>query len=263
MNQLFINTRIGTIAVYKNDSSSDKAPVILLHGIAFDHHLWDDFIASINDRIVITLDMPLHGKSKSNIKPNWTLDDCADMLIDILDHFKLKKVIAIGQSWGSMTIIRAAHRFPEDFSALGLCNMPFKKPTMFEKLLTRLQHFALIRRDFFNRKFCTVMMGKETLAKNPELINKLLVPIRKLSNREISYTNVAVRIKAEDATELIKSLQVPAFALVGREDLVGLPPLEHSKIVEGGHVTPLEAPGEVKNLIEKLIIQTDSSSFRK
>ena len=71
------------------------------------------------------------------------------------------------------------------------------------------------------------------------------------------YTNYAVRIAADDATALIKSLQVPAYALVGREDLCGVPPLEHTEIVQGGHVTPLEAPEEMRKLIVKLIKRTE------
>jgi 3-oxoadipate enol-lactonase len=56
--------------------------------------------------------MPLHGHSRENIRPNWTLNDCADMLIEILDSLHIPRVIAIGHSWGSMTILRAAHKHP-------------------------------------------------------------------------------------------------------------------------------------------------------
>ena len=121
----FIPTKLGKIAVYQQIADSDKTPIILLHGVYFDHHLWDAVIESLNDRTIITLDMPMHGMSKQLSKNDWTLADCADMLIEILHDLKLPKVIAIGHSWGSMTILRAAHKNPELFSAIGLCNMPY------------------------------------------------------------------------------------------------------------------------------------------
>ncbi len=105
----YINTLVGKIAVFHKPSLSDQIPVIFLHGVYFDHNLWDGQIAAINDRKVFAIDVPMHGKSKTNIKKDWDLDDCAKMLLEIIDSLKLEKVIAIGHSWGSMTILRAAN----------------------------------------------------------------------------------------------------------------------------------------------------------
>jgi hypothetical protein len=43
--------------------------------------------------------MPFHGKSREITKPDWSLNDCVDMLIEILDHLQIPKVIA---SWAFM-----------------------------------------------------------------------------------------------------------------------------------------------------------------
>ena len=144
----FIQTNIGEIAVYQQFADSDKTPIIFLHGVYFDHHLWDDFIKEIKDRTIITVDMPMHGLSKELSKNDWTLNDCADMLIEILNGLQLQKVIAVGHSWGSMTILRTAHKNPELFSAIGLCNMPFKAASKSKKLTLRLQHTMLPFRNF-------------------------------------------------------------------------------------------------------------------
>ncbi len=76
----FVKTNIGEIAVFQRLADSVRTPIIFLHGVYFDHHLWDAVIESINDRTIITLDMPMHGLSKQLFKNDWTLDDCADML---------------------------------------------------------------------------------------------------------------------------------------------------------------------------------------
>jgi len=95
----FIQTNIGKIAIHKTELTSDKLPVILLHGVYFDHHLWDEQVKHIDDRTVVTIDMPFHGESREITKLDWSLNNCADMLLEILDNLQIPRVIAIGHSW--------------------------------------------------------------------------------------------------------------------------------------------------------------------
>ena len=53
----FITTDIGKIALYQKQNQSTKTPIIFLHGVYFDYHLWDEIIDKINDRTVISIDM--------------------------------------------------------------------------------------------------------------------------------------------------------------------------------------------------------------
>jgi pimeloyl-ACP methyl ester carboxylesterase len=249
MEKAFINTSIGQIALFHKQTDFQNTPIIFLHGVFFDHHLWDYQIDTITDRPVYAIDMPMHGESKSNIKDNWNLDDCANMLLEIIDSLQLKKVIAVGHSWGSMTILHAVNKNPDKFQAIGLCNMPFKEPTAKEKRTIQLQQSGLIFKSFYMKQAAKALMAKESRDKNPELIEKLTTPMSKLSKKEIKHTNRAVRIDAKDAITLINTLSIPAFALVGEKDYVGIPPIKETKVVKGGHVSPLEVPSDVMNMI--------------
>lgn len=253
MERTFINASIGKIAVFHKQINISNTPVIFLHGVYFDHHLWENQIQAINDRPVYAVDMPMHGDSKNNIKKEWTLDDCADMLLEMLDSLNLKKVIAVGQSWGSMTILRAANKNPNKFEAVGLCNMPFKEVSSSEKRKIKLQHSGLLFKKFYMKQAGKFLMADESRKNNPELLKKLITPMSKLSGKEIKYTNTAVRIDAKDATQLIQNLKVPAIALVGEKDYVGIPPIKNTAIVKGAHVSPLEVPEEVNKMIFDLI----------
>jgi len=257
MKKEYINTKIGHIAVFHKQTQLKKTPIIFLHGVYFDHHLWEKQVSEINDRPVITIDMPMHGESKQNIKPDWNLDDCADMLLDILDSLKVNQVIAVGHSWGSMTMLRAAHKNPSRFSGLGLCNMPFKEASKSEKRNIKLQHLALIFRGFYMQQAAKGLMSKESITDNRALVQRLVTPMSRLTNKEIQYTDKAVRIDAKDALPLISNLTIRTIALVGEEDYVGLPPIKETITVKGGHVSPLEAPAEVSNLIRQLIELAD------
>lgn len=253
----FIQTNIGEIAVYQQFADSDKTPIIFLHGVYFDHHLWDDFIKEIKDRTIITLDMPMHGLSKELSKNDWTLNDCADMLIEILNGLQLQKVIAVGHSWGSMTILRTAHKNPELFSAIGLCNMPFKAASKSKKLTLRLQHTMLPFRNFYTQQAAKALFGKSSLNKNTSLTNELKRTMSLLTIQQIKHTDRGVIAYAEDTTALIETLKVKALALKGEEDYVPSPPILETLIINGGHVSPLENPTEVIEFVKRIIFMVE------
>jgi 3-oxoadipate enol-lactonase len=249
----FIRTNIGKIAIHKTERTTGKLPIILLHGVYFDHHLWDEQVKHIDDRTVITIDMPLHGESREITKPDWSLMDCAEMLIEILDRLQLTKVIAVGHSWGSMTILRAADKQPERFESIGLCNMPFQAASKKQKATIGLQHSMLIFRGFYTKQAAKALFGKTSLAKKPSLVNQLSRPMNALTNKEVKQIDQKVILDAYDATSLIQNLRVKAIALKGKEDYVPTPPNIETLIVDGGHISPLEEEVEVLDLIKTLM----------
>lgn len=248
-----IHTNLGEIAVYPKMANSDKTPIIFLHGVYFDHHLWDEVLDSIQDRTTYSVDMPFHGLSKEITKNNWSLNDCAEMLLEILDSLKITKVIAVGHSWGSMTILRAASKQPERFERVLLCNMPFLAATKKQKFTFGLQHSMLIFRNFYTKQAAKALFGKTSLKVNPSLVDQLKRPMDLLSNTQIKHTDKAVIIDAEDASELIKILKVRALVLKGVEDYVPAPPNIETIVIGGGHISPLEQPGEVLNIVKRLM----------
>jgi 3-oxoadipate enol-lactonase len=250
---IYIKTNIGEIAIHSNNQKSENLPIIFLHGVYFDHHLWDNQVREIKDRMVISIDMPLHGESREITKSNWTLNDCADMLIEILDSLQIPKVIAIGHSWGSMTILRAANKHPQRFESIGLCNMPFHAASKKQKATFGLQHSMLLFRNFYTKEAAKALFGKLSLAENPSLLNLLSRPMNALTNKDVKQIDITVILDAEDATCLIQNLQVKAIALKGKEDYVPTPPKIETVIVDGGHISPLEQPIKVQVLIQTLI----------
>jgi pimeloyl-ACP methyl ester carboxylesterase len=247
----FIQTNIGKIAIHKTERTSDKLPIILLHGVYFDHHLWDEQVKRVDDRTFVTIDMPLHGESREITKPDWSLNDCADMLIEILDSLNLIKVIAIGHSWGSMTILRAANKHSERFAGIGLCNMPFKAASSKQKRMFKLQHTLLFFRKFYTKQAAKSLFGKSSLKLNPQLHDQLQRPMNILTIDDIKQIDKKVILDAEDATTMILNLKVKAIALKGKEDYVPTPPKIQTIIVDGGHISPLEEPLTLSELVER------------
>lgn len=250
---IFIPTNIGKIAIHSTVRKSDNLPIIFLHGVYFDHHMWDEQIKRIHDRTVITIDMPLHGESREITKANWSMNDCANMLIEILEYLHISKVIAVGHSWGSMTILRAAHAFPEMFEAICLSNMPFEAPSRKKIIMFRLQHLLLIFRIFYTKQVAKSMFGRSSLQRNPQLYEQLQRSMNILTMKDIQQIDQKIIIEAEDATPMIVHLKVKAIAIKGNEDYVPKPPNMHTLVIDGGHVSPLELPEQVFNCIQTML----------
>lgn len=246
-----IKTSIGDIAVYLNEVEN-TTPIIFLHGVYFDHNLWNYQRSRIQDRTVITIDMPLHGKSK-NVKKDWTLSDCGIMLIEILDSLAIEKVVAVGHSWGSMTILRAASNYPERFQSIGLCNMPFAKGNLATKLKFGLQHTMLFFRGFYTRQVAKVMFTKENREANPEIVEYLKLSMGQLTNKDIRQIDKAVITDADDGLSCTQALKVSVMALKGDKDYVGIPPNIDLTVVSSAHVSPLEVPDKVSNFVTKVM----------
>ncbi len=251
MTKQIIKTKIGEIAIFSK-TIENTTPIIFLHGVYFDHHLWDKQVEQINDRTVIAIDMPLHGESNNAITELWTLDDCANMLLEILDTLKIEQTIAVGHSWGSMTIIRACSKQPQRFKSVGLCNMPWQSGSN-QKNKFFWQHTMLGFRKFYIKQAAKSLFGKTNLQNNPNLLNELSRPMSILSNKNIKRIDKEVIINAIDISELLQNLKVQALALIGIDDYLKPSPFLKTEIVNGGHISPLQAEKEVLEFIKKIV----------
>lgn len=252
MKPKFIKTSIGEIACYEKKVEG-TTPIIFLHGVYYDHNLWNYFTSRIEDRTVLSIDMPLHGNSKNITKKDWNLNDCVTMLEEVLNTLNYEKVYAVGHSWGSMTILRAANQFPERFERIALCNMPLNKSSFGTKFKFGFQHLFIGARGFYTKQVVKAMMHSKIQKERPEAVEYLELSMSKLSNKEVKKTDRAVILKADDAHQYVKELKVPALALKGMDDYVGTPATIETINVEGKHTSPLEQPEKVMELIERLV----------
>lgn len=252
MTPKFIKTSIGEIACYEKKVEG-TTPIIFLHGVYYDHHLWNYFTSRITDRTVLAIDMPLHGNSKNITKKDWNLNECVNMLEDILNALHYEKVYAVGHSWGSMTILRGATKFPERFEKIGLINMPLDNSGFGTKLLFGFQHFFVGLRGFYLTQVAKAMMSNDSRKAHPEAVEYLQLSMGKLSNKEIRKIDRTVILNADDGHQYVEKLKVPGLALKGIDDYVGTPANIETIIVEGKHTSPLEQPQKVMELIERIL----------
>lgn len=251
MREQKITSDLGQIAV-AIDENGAEIPIVFLHGIFLDRTLWSDYGTDLTGRTHIYIDMPAHGNS-SDIGHDWSLDNCVEMLMKVLDELGVKECIAIGHSWGSMTILRVATKFPTRFRAVGLFNMPFKRTSGLSRLGFILQKLIVIFPRFYAKQAAKSLYSKAVLREQPDLSTKMQERLSKRPSKEIARAIDAVILNAADATQLLLMLQVPALAVIGEADYVGTPPKIETVTVPGGHISPHEAVKETRAAIKRVL----------
>ena len=95
-------------------------PLFLLHGFLGTADSWKDFIPEYSKRYkVIVWDMRGHGRSTDpDLDLNFSHQQAARDLLELMDKLKIQKTKAIGHSSGGITILYAATIAPERFDAI-------------------------------------------------------------------------------------------------------------------------------------------------
>lgn len=247
-----VHTGMGQVSLLVDDRSGDL-PIVFMHGVFLDKTLWTAFGPEVTGRTNIYIDMPAHGAS-SNVGRDWHLDECVEMLLDILDELSISRCIAIGHSWGSMTALRAAIRAPSRFAALGLFNMPFRRTEGLARLGFQLQKLLTLFPRFYAGQAARSLYTENALKAHPEYSTAMQARLSVRPPKEISRVIDAVLLEPEDETNLLKKLTVPTLAVVGQSDYVGEPPGLKVTVVPGGHISPHEAPEETRAALKRIVL---------
>jgi haloacetate dehalogenase len=110
------------VRVLKNNIN--KPPVFMLHGHAATciWAIWIRLALQLyqNGFSIVLMDLPGYGRStadkKDRVNPKYYMADAADMIISVLDAFRMKKVHCVGFCGGAANFIRAITAYPDRFA---------------------------------------------------------------------------------------------------------------------------------------------------
>ncbi len=100
--------------------------VVLLHGIASDADFWEPLVPMLrfsNYRVIVP-ELLGHGRSPAPRYINYTSDDQARAVLALCRRLKLKRIILVGHSMGSLVATRVADLQPELVRRLVLYEPP-------------------------------------------------------------------------------------------------------------------------------------------
>ena len=104
--------------------SNEGVPLILLHGLGNEAHLWDDFVPVVAPHYrVIALDQRGHGDSDWDPEARYDAESMTDDLEAVLDAFEIDRFVLLGFSMGGRVAITFAGRHPERLAGLVIADI--------------------------------------------------------------------------------------------------------------------------------------------
>lgn len=99
--------------------STEGVPLVLLHGLGNEAHLWDDFVPSVASHYrVLALDQRGHGDSDWDPEARYDAAAMTDDLEAVLDALAIDRFVLIGFSMGGRVSMTFAGRHPERLAGL-------------------------------------------------------------------------------------------------------------------------------------------------
>ena len=232
-------------------------PVLFIHGLTWDHTLWDHQVAALkSDYRCIAVDLIGHGQTP-DVDQEYSFFDIADYMAGLLDALNIESAHVVGLSMGGMTAMPMALEHPARVRSLALLDTdamaedPARAAGYHQLGDAIVEHgWPSVSETVANILFAAPFMAIEA--------NKTAVLAKLNANPRESIGGRALRTVTK-RTNLIPRLgQVPVATtvIVGELDIAttpdkaeaiaaAIPGAELVRIPEAGHHTPLENPGAV------------------
>lgn len=238
--------------IEKGDPAS--LPVVLVHGMMFNHHMWDPQIEALSkDYRVIAYDIRGHGKS-GVAGGQYTYRMFVEDLRSLLDHLQIDQAVICGLSMGGAVSLRFVELYPHSVRALVICDTTSKADTN-EAKYRRENAIHSIKRygmQSFVDGFVESVLDTDTLIRRSDLV--ALVRNMILTTSPVGACGALLAQAARtDTSDTLERINMPAMVIVGERDSITPPDVAQSMhqripnsefhvIPDAAHVTNLENP---------------------
>jgi 3-oxoadipate enol-lactonase len=237
-------------------------PIVFVHSLAMDHTFWNTVATMLaGTTTVLTYDCRGHGLSD---KPEgWYLvEQFADDLADLVDHFNWRQVVVAGASMGGCIALAYAAAYPERVAGLGLFDTTagYNAPDTWEERAATAETQGLEAMVEFQT---TRWFSDAFRAKRKDVVDAAVAVF--LANPARCYAQTCRMLGVFDITRALPRLHMPARIVVGEEDYAT--PVAMSETLHRGlarssltvipgvrHLTPLECPEKVAAQLQALLV---------
>ena len=213
-----IENPIGDIVYWKSDVFDlSRDTLFFLHGLTGDHTMFEQqFSVFATDHNIIAWDAPAHGESRPY--PDFTYENAANGMKNILDECGVTAVILIGQSMGGFISQAFICRYPEMVKGFVAIDS-----TSYGDYYSKFDIWCLRQIEWMSKLFSEKML-KSAMAKQNAIT-------------EIGRANMASMIDRYDKTELchlmgigyagflkdnrVCEIPCPVLLIVGEKDHTG------------------------------------------
>ncbi|MBY0290486.1 MAG: alpha/beta hydrolase [Mycobacteriaceae bacterium] len=220
-------------------------------------------------RQVILVDPPGHGGSQKLTAP-FTFDDCARVIVDILDTLGVQRTHFVGNSWGGMIGGTFAANHPGRIGRAVLMNCTASAAGARQKLeygfLLRLANLLGGVRPPLTRSVLKAFLGPTTFRTRPDVVEFVRDTVQAVDMRSGAWAVRSVVPSRPDQRSLFAKISTPVLVVAGIEDATfGVPetaamaeaiPGAQLVVLDGvAHLAGLENPSLVNKLIQQFVFR--------
>lgn len=240
----------------------EKQSIVFIHGFPYDHSMWQFQIEALKDEYYCVA-YDVRGLGESYVGDGqYTLEFLVDDLFAIIKELKLHKPVICGLSMGGYIALRAIERDQNIFSAAILCDTKSEADDNAGKL-KRTENINMINTEGlkkFTDQFVTNTFAEETPHEQDILFLSFLHKAQKHNPTGVKGCIIAIMSRT-DTTPFLHKINIPTLVIVGSFDKLTPPPVmraladkipgsELGVIPRAGHMSPLENPDAVNDLIK-------------
>ena len=239
----------------------NNQPIIFIHGFPYDHTMWENQINILKEKYFCVA-YDVRGLGESYVGDGqYTMEAYVNDLFSIINELKLKGPILCGLSMGGYIALRSVERSMETFKGLILCDTKSEADDDAAKLkraagINQINTEGLIK---FVEAFVTNCFAEETPKEQEKMF--LLTLFKAYKHDPIGVKGAFIAIMSRtDTTSFLHKINIPTLVLCGSFDKLTpptvmramsekIPRSEFAIIPRAGHMSPLENPECVNDLI--------------
>lgn len=251
--------------VHVHDAGPAHGPVALLWPSLFSdgHTSWGLQLPGLHafGWRTLLVDPPGTGDSTPAHR-RFTMEECADAAVQVLDATSVDRAAILGLSWGGFVGLRVAIAHPDRVAGLVLSNTSARRGSWALRLRDRVLS-SMIRIGVPGgpgRLIVAGMLSENSRRTNPELVSDLARTVNALDARGLAIAAHSVLVDRTNIAADLARITVPALVIGGSED-TALPAPHYRELWEGipgarlqilprvAHLAPREAPDAVSELL--------------
>lgn len=253
------------------DVRGEGRPIVLWHSVLCDGSMWSTIPEELaRTHRVINVDAPGHGRS-SPVRGAYTMDDCVDAAVAVLDACGVDRAIWCGLSWGGMVGMRLALRSPQRIAALALIDtnadreVPEKLPSY--RVMAAITRLLGPIPPILDR-IEPIYFSPSSLHPRRPIVDAFRAGVAAMDRESVRRVLDAVIFGRDDVRPKLHRIQAPTLVVVGADDVATprqrsldiasrIPGARLVEIPRAGHLSAWEQPDAVREAIESLIATLD------
>ncbi|MGO1055141.1 alpha/beta fold hydrolase [Crossiella sp. CA198] len=247
-------------------------PLLFWPSLLMDSALWTaqaEYFAGT--RQVLLVDPPGHGGSEP-LGQEFTFEECATCVRQILDHLGLDRADFVGNSWGGMIGGTFAARYPDRIGAAVLMNCtasPAGRRQRIEYgLLTRVARLLGGVRAPLVPSVLNAFLGPTSLRSRPHAVAAIRAALRRINVHSVTWAVTSVVPRRPDQRGLFGLIRTPVLVVAGVQDQTfpvaetramadAIPGARFVVLDNAAHLAALEVPETVNTLIDGFLRAQD------